>query len=174
MPRFEQIDAPARIGIVGDTHRSSRNPRPLPKVLLDGLAGVDLIFHTGDVNAPWVLEALREIAPVRAVRGNNEEPPLDETLPERLYFQIGEHRVGLMHGHGSTRREPGRVFAENAMRGHVDCVVYGHSHKPVIEQKDGLLMINPGSPTQRRFAPSHTYAMMTVNTRIHAELIRID
>lgn len=172
MPEFEQFEIPMRIGIVSDTHRSSRNPRALPKSLLDGLHGCDLIMHLGDVNAPWVLDVLGEIAPVLAVQGNNDEPQLLERLPWERFLEIGPHRVGMIHGHGT--RFTARETTLKRMVGLVDCAVYGHSHIPEIVQRDGLLLVNPGSPTQKRYAPRHSYAMMDVGVQIDAELVYLD
>ena len=172
MPEFERYDPPLRIGLVADTHRSSRNPRPLPVALTSGLEGCDLILHAGDVNAPWVLAALEKIAPVRAVRGNNEELPLSQTLPLELYLQIGDTTVGLMHG--SHERLTARRHTLDRMRGVVDCAVYGHSHVPEIVEHDGLMMVNPGSPTQKRYQPHSTFAILAVGDTIQAKLIEID
>lgn len=172
MPEFEQFEIPMRIGILGDTHRSSRNQRALPTALLDGLDGCDLIMHLGDVNASWVLDALAEIAPVRAVQGNNDEPELLARLPWERFLQIGSHRIGMVHGHGT--RLTAREKTLERMRGVVDCAVYGHSHRPEIVERDGLLLVNPGSPTQRRYAPQHTYAMMRVGDQIEADLIVLE
>ena len=129
-------------------------------------------MHLGDVNAPWVLETLAEIAPVRAVQGNNDEPELLERLPMEHFLEIGGHRIGMIHGHGT--KFTARETTLRRMVGLVDCAVYGHSHRPEIVERDGLLMVNPGSPTQRRYAPEHTYAMMHVDDRISAELIVLE
>lgn len=172
LPEFERFETPMRIGIVSDTHRSSRNTRPLPAALLDGLQGCDLIMHLGDVNAAWVLDVLGEIAPVRAVQGNNDEPELLERLPWEHFLKIGPHRIGMIHGHGT--RFTARETTLKRMVGLVDCAVYGHSHRPEVVERDGLLLVNPGSPTQKRYAPQHTYAMMDVGDQIEAELIVLE
>jgi uncharacterized protein len=169
---FEHLDVPVTIGVVADTHRSSRNPRALPAALLSGLEQCDIIFHAGDVNAPWVLRDLERIAPTRAVRGNNEEPPLGQGLPLDLYFQAGAHRIGMMHGH-----HPVRTARDNAtlhMSGVVDLAIYGHSHIPEVVRRNGMLMINPGSPTQRRYQPHHTFAIVTIADTISAKIVTLD
>ncbi len=174
MPPSETLKTPIAIGIVADTHRHSRGSRYLPTALLDGLDGVDLIFHAGDVCAAWVLDALREVAPVRAVRGNNEEPDLEMSLPDQIRFTAGSRTIALLHGHQSPRGESAREFVRRTLAGEVDCAVYGHSHLPKIETLDGLLMVNPGSPTQRRFAPWHSYAMMNVTEDIDVKLVQLE
>lgn len=173
LPEFEHLNVPLKIGVLGDTHRSSRNPRALPIGMLRTLETCDIIFHTGDVNAPWVLRELEKLGPVRAVRGNNEEPPLSRDLPLELYFRAGNVRIGLMHGHhlGKTARQ--NTLAH--MGGVVDLAIYGHSHVPEIAEHSGLLMVNPGSPTQRRYQPEHTFAMVTItgDDEIDAQLITL-
>ncbi len=172
MPEFEKFDAPLRIGLVADTHLTSRTMRPLPPGLLRGLEGCDLIFHAGDINASWVLDELAKIAPVRAVGGNNEEYPFGQELADERFFEIGRFKIGLMHGHHP--KLTGRQYTYERMRGVVDCAIYGHSHRPEIEERDGLLMVNPGSPTQKRFAPYSTFAILTVGDTIQAQLINLD
>lgn len=172
MPQFERFDAPLRIGVIGDTHRSSRNRRPLPSALLEALESVDLILHLGDVNSAYVLDELREIAPVRAVHGNNDEPDLQRKLPLERHLKIGTHRIGMIHGHGT--RHTARETALARISGGVECIIYGHSHRPECVVRSGILLVNPGSPTQRRYAPRHTYAMMTVDTEIDVEIAELD
>lgn len=172
MPEFEQLAFPLRIGVVADTHRSSRNARALPVALLRGLEGCDLVLHAGDVNAPWVLRELEKIAPVRAVRGNNDELPLSNDLPLELYFQSGNVTLGLMHGHSGRRTA--RENTLNAMRGVVDVAIYGHSHIPEVVEREGLLMVNPGSPTQKRYQPQHTFAIVSLAEEVRARVIVLD
>jgi uncharacterized protein len=172
LPEFEALGAPLTIGVVADTHRSSRAARQLPVGMLRGLDGCDLIFHAGDVNARWVLRELEKIAPVWVVRGNNEEQPLSVELPPELYFQAGTHRIGMMHGHQGKRTARENTAAH--MRGVVDLAIYGHSHIPEIATRDGLMMVNPGSPTQRRYQPSHTFAIVTIADTIKAKIVTLD
>lgn len=139
---------------------------------MQGLEDCDLVLHTGDVNARWVLDELSAIAPLRAVGGNNEEDELDCNLDLELFFEIGAFTIGLMHGHHP--KLPARQYTLDRMRGVVDCAVYGHSHRPEIVERDGLLMVNPGSPTQKRYAPHSTFAILTVDTTLDARLIALD
>ena len=173
MPAFEVLPFPARIGLVADTHLSRL--RPLPTSLVEGLEGCDVIFHAGDIVQPWVLEMLGQIAPVRAVYGNNDErvPELVRELPFERYFQSGQHHIGLIHGHHHAvgTRSTARQYTLDRMRGLVDWAVYGHSHKPMIEERDGLWMINPGSPTQPRWAPNPTFGILEVADTIHGRIL---
>lgn len=174
MPEFEQIPTPIRIGVVSDTHLADPK-RGMPRRVIEPLRGCDLIFHAGDVNHRWVLDALGEIAPVHAVYGNNDSFELRSSLPRERYYEIGPHRLGLIHGHvvPGSRHMTARSMALDRMRGVVDCVVYGHSHRPEIEQREGLLMVNPGSPTQPRWAPAATLAIIEVGMAIEARLIEV-
>jgi putative phosphoesterase len=171
LPEFELLRAPLRIGLVSDTHLVNTN-RSLPPALIEGLRDCDLILHGGDISRAWVLERLSHIAPVRAVEGNNDYDP-ELLLPLERYFQVGRHRIGLIHGHDPLDRPrmTARRFAQEQMRDIVDCVVYGHSHRPEVAERDGLLMVNPGSPTDPRWAPRPTYAIVEVGETLRARLI---
>lgn len=129
------------IGIVSDTH--SRGG--LPDWLLLGLAGVGAILHAGDVVVPEVLVELGAMAPVFAVRGNNDAHP----WPLERTFAWEGRTVRLMHGHrgAATARAAARARAAGA-----DIVIYGHSHRPEATFEGGVLFLNPGSPTQPRGA----------------------
>ena len=171
MPAFEAFDIPIKVGLVADTHLHDPRRHRLPEQLLDGLDGCDLILHAGDVTEAWVLELLAAVAPVRVVAGNGDARI--RGLPTTLYFTFGEHKVGLIHGHlgGGTAREA----AFTTMHGRMECVVYGHSHRPEIVTREGLLMINPGSPSRRRWAPRHTFGILKVSEDgFDPQLIELD
>jgi putative phosphoesterase len=97
-----------------------------------------------------VLEELRSLGPVEAVSGNMDEPSLRETLPERRVVDVGVARIGLVHVPGPRAGREARL-----LRWFPDCdaVVYGHTHFPQVEQHEGVWVLNPGSPTERRRAP---------------------
>ena len=126
-----------RIGLISDTHGLLR-----PEAL-HALAGVEQIIHAGDVGAPEVIAALRAIAPVHAVRGNNDAGAWARKLPLRLDLRIGGARIHVLHDIAELALDPA---AERA-----DVVVSGHSHKPGIVQREGTLLVNPGSAGPRRF-----------------------
>jgi hypothetical protein len=169
LPDGINIATPARLGLVADTHRSSARPRPLPSDLLDGLAGCDLILHLGDANARWVLERLGAIAPVLAVHGNNDEPDLQRSLPRERIFDIGRWRIGMLHGHGPAGTA--KQIVRERMLGKVDCAVYGHSHRTDDSEFEGMRMINPGSPTQPRWAPGRTFGIMCLDSKIEVAIL---
>lgn len=168
MPAFETLAAPATLGAISDTHITTPGRR-LPAPLLEALRACDYILHAGDICVPEVLDQLAEIAPVFAVRGNNDRPDLAASLPLEYVFRIGAVRLGLLHGHGERRGA--RDAALNRMRGQVACVVYGHSHRPEVASCDGLLLVNPGSPTVPRFGRAPTFAIVRVDQRVDAQVV---
>src|SRR5581483_6482339 len=131
---------------------------------LRALAGCSRILHAGDVGACEVLEALEAIAPVVAVRGNNDHGAWADALPETADVRIGGARIHLLHD-ASALAIDARAF---------DAVVAGHSHQPRVEERDGVLRLNPGSAGPRRFSLPVTVARLTIRGRaLSAELIEL-
>lgn len=126
-----------RIGLVSDTHGLLR-----PEAL-DWLRGCDRILHAGDIGDAGILDALRALAPLDAVRGNNDHGEWAEALPAALTLSLGGVRLHLLHDLAELAIDP-------AAEG-VQAVVCGHSHQPLVQQRDGALVINPGSAGPRRF-----------------------
>ncbi|MDQ3513613.1 MAG: metallophosphatase family protein [Chloroflexota bacterium] len=151
---------PLTIGVVSDTHVMRHGVRRLPPEVTDLFRrfGVGLIVHAGDVNTGAVLDALAEVAPVIAVTGNNDDRDLMVLLDREERFTVGPHRFVLVHGHGgrSARSEARRLA------GDADCVVYGHSHVPMIEKEDETILFNPGSATDRRWQEEFSVGLLTV------------
>lgn len=168
--------APLTIGVVSDTHlHADAHGRGLPRTLLDELAKVrvGLILHGGDIFAPWVLDQLSEIAPVLAVIGNGDPAELRQILPRRRIIVVGDHSIGLLHGHegrghNAVQRASG-AFADNRL---VRCVVFGHSHQPLSRlEPNGQILFNPGSPLDRRGAPYYSFGLLRVAATIEPELV---
>ena len=148
-----------RIGVVSDTHGLVR-----PEVLKE-LLGCERILHAGDVGGPEVLEALAEVAPVDAVRGNVDSAPWAAALPELLQVDIGNVPFHLLH------RVHDLPFSPSAPA----VVVSGHSHRPSIEWRDGVLFLNPGSIGPRRFSLPVSMALVCVaDGEARAELVELD
>ena len=126
-----------RLGVISDTHGLVR---PEAKA---ALAGCDHILHGGDVTGPEVLEALATIAPVTAVRGNNDKGSWARRLSETELVRFGEVCIYVIH-------DLSQLDLDLAAAG-IDVVVYGHSHTPKIDKRDGVLFVNPGSAGPRRF-----------------------
>ena len=144
------------VAVIADTH-IPRRARELPDGLLPHLERADLILHAGDLMDPSLLDELATYAPVRAVRGNLD--PQEVKLPESLEFEFGGVRIAMIHDSGPKKGRRNRMrrrFPEARV------VVFGHSHIPWLEDEEGLLLLNPGSPTDRRRQPEHTFALLSV------------
>lgn len=147
----------ARIGIVSDTHGLLR-----PEAL-EALRGSDWILHAGDVGASEVIETLRTVAPVYAVRGNNDVGPWAMRLPLSMTLSYGGLRMHLVHDVHDLRLDPQRTG--------ITVVVSGHSHKPSIVERDGVLWVNPGSAGPRRFRLPVTIALLRLEAPTSAEIV---
>jgi putative phosphoesterase len=124
-------------------------------VLFAYLRRADLVLHAGDLIEASLLEELALYAPVCAVKGNVDLPEVD--LPETLEFDFGGTRIAMIHDSGRKERRRRRL-ARRFPSARV--VVFGHSHIPFLEDEDGLLLLNPGSPTDKRRQPRHTFALL--------------
>lgn len=140
--------------ILADTH-IPRRAKTLPEGLLTYLEAADLVLHAGDLMDPRLLDILAAYAPVKAVRGNLDPP--EANLPETLEFELDGVAVAMVHDSGpkkGRRRRMWRRFPEARV------VVFGHSHIPWLEDEDGVMLLNPGSPTDKRRQPHHTFALL--------------
>ncbi len=138
-----------RIGLISDTHGLLR-----PQALAF-LQGCDHIVHGGDIGGPEILAQLAAIAPVTAVRGNNDREPWADAVPETDMVQLGGITLYALH-------DIAELDIDAAAAG-VRVVVTGHSHKPRIEWRDGVLFINPGSAGPRRFSLPISVAELMVD-----------
>ena len=138
----------AVIGLISDTHGLLR-PEVAP-----ALAGADLILHAGDIDTPEVLEQLRALAPVIAVRGNNDRGAWADAILEREVTQVGAVCIYMVHDLHDIDLSP--------VAAGFQVVVSGHTHRPLIEQRDGVLFVNPGSAGPRRFSLPITVARLTI------------
>ena len=154
--------------VIADTHLP-RRARTLPEGLVPHLQRADLILHAGDLMDPALLEGLAAYAPTRAVRGNLDPP--EAGLPETLEFEFGGARVAIIHDSGTKRGRRSRM--QRRFPG-ARVVVFGHSHIPWLEDQDGLLLLNPGSPTDRRKQPTHTFGLLRVEDgEVAAEILAL-
>ncbi len=152
--------------VLADTHIPLR-AKGLPEGLLLYLAEADLILHAGDLLDPKLLDELALYAPVHAVKGNVDPPEVD--LPETLEFSFGGAKVAMIH---DSRRREGRRRRLARRFPEARVIVFGHSHATFLEDKDGLLLLNPGSPTDKRRQPEHTFALLRVERgEVRAEIL---
>jgi uncharacterized protein len=129
-----------------------RGTRRLPATCLRLLGEADLILHAGDFVSLAVYEALGELAPVQGVAGNMDEEDLRAVLPTRRVVEVESHRIGMVHDAGPALRRADRLV--ESFPG-CDAVIYGHTHVPEATRLGDTWILNPGSPTERRSAPSH-------------------
>lgn len=146
--------------VLADTHLASNRLDRLPAAVRGAASDADVILHAGDIVSQAVLDDLAGYAPVHAVCGNNDHD-LVGTLPERVELELDGVRVAMVHDSGARAgrgRRMERWFPD------ADVVVFGHSHQPVAERSEGgLLLVNPGSPTQRRREPHATFALLELS-----------
>ena len=149
------------IGVIADTHGLIR-----PEALR-ALQRSDLIIHGGDIGKPEVIEALRSIAPVIAVRGNNDRGRWARRLPETAVVRLGKIRIYVLHDVNELDIDPaGAGFR---------VVVSGHSHRPSVVERNGVLFLNPGSAGPRRFKLPVAVARVRLNAiAIDAEVVKLD
>lgn len=149
-----------RIGVISDTHDLLR---PGAKQFLEGS---DLIIHGGDICKESVLAELSALAPVTAVRGNNDKGAWAQTLPESRILQAGEVFIYVVHDLGAIDIDPAGAG--------VKVVISGHSHRPRIEQADGILYLNPGSAGPRRFKlPISAAELLVDGTTVSARIVEL-
>jgi uncharacterized protein len=146
-----------RVLVLSDTH-SPRRWKACPPALLPHLGAADVILHAGDVCTPDVLDLLSTFAPVHVVMGNNDVPDVAEWgAPETLEVELEGVRIGMIHDSG---QKEGRAARLRRRFPTADVVVFGHSHIPLDETADGVRILNPGSPTDRRRQPAGTFATL--------------
>jgi uncharacterized protein len=159
LDRADGRRALVRVGLISDTHGLLR-----PQALA-ALRGSDYVIHAGDIGNPAILDRLREIAPLTAVRGNNDVAEWAHALPETAVLDVHGVRILVLHDVNALRgRKPQDVHA----------VVSGHSHRPASTLRDGVLYVNPGSAGPRRFSlPISMGELHVEGTAVSARLIDI-
>jgi uncharacterized protein len=150
-PLNPAVKTPQKIGLISDTHGLLR-----PEAL-EALRGSDVIIHAGDVGDPHILDALREIAPLVAVRGNIDTAPWAQSLPETAVTDAGSVTIYVLHDVKTLDLDP------KAAGFHI--VVSGHSHKPAHTTRNGVIYINPGSAGPRRFHLPITIARLNLEAK---------
>jgi hypothetical protein len=148
------------LGIISDTHGLLRWEAEA------ALASVDHIIHAGDIGAPEILERLRRIAPVTAVRGNNDKGHWADPLPATAIVDICGQRLYVVHDIAKLDVDP--------VANGIAAIIAGHSHKPAVSERDGVLYLNPGSAGPRRFTLPVAIAKLFVDAgAIRAEICNL-
>jgi putative phosphoesterase len=149
------------LGIISDTHGLLR------PAAVEALRVSDRILHSGDIGTPEVLKALAKIAPVTAVRGNVDTAPWARTLPETEVVEAGGVSIYILHDRTQLDLTPEATGFR--------VVIYGHSHQPKIEEKNGVLYFNPGSAGPRRFHLPVSVGRLTIAAgKVEAQLVELD
>ncbi|MFP7168668.1 metallophosphoesterase family protein [Terribacillus sp. 7520-G] len=149
-----------RITILADTHMP-RMAKIWPPALLPYLERADHILHAGDIQDSRVLDSLAAYAPVTAVFGNMDSSGLMDKLPKKQLLDFHGLKIGLTHGHGKGKTTEQRAKAEFEGEA-IDLLIYGHSHIPVHKEESGLVLFNPGSPTDKRQQEQFSFGELIV------------
>jgi uncharacterized protein len=152
---------PQLIGLISDTHGLVR-----PQAL-QALQGVDLVIHAGDIGTPEVMDALKRIAPLVAIKGNNDRGSWARSLPDTKLVKISAVQLYVIHNVKELDCDP-------VARG-IQVVISGHSHKPSVVHREGVLYVNPGSAGPRRFKLPVAVGKLHMNRlNVKAEIIELD
>ena len=160
-----------RIAVIADTHTHGPS-RPVPEGAWPFLESADHILHAGDVVDPALLDEMKSLAPITVVIGNCDAWDVREWgATDTAEVQLGGAKIGMVHDSGPSKRRRERIRAQFP---DARVVVFGHSHLPMCEDLDGLLLFNPGSPTWKRRAPYPSIGMLHIaDGLVEAEIIPV-
>ena len=150
-----------RVGIISDTH--GHLPQSASHIFKD----VDLIVHAGDIGDPDIIAALQKFAPTRAVRGNMDMGLWARQLPRKETINVGSKTLCVIHD----------VYHLDINTKAHDChvVIFGHTHKPQVEKREGILYVNPGSAVHPRYSYPPSAAILEINDdTVKARLVELD
>lgn len=161
-----------KIGVISDTHISDKKTL-IPQAILEGFKTVDMVIHAGDMVDMHVIEQLKKVCPkVIAVCGNMDPIEVRNEFPEKKIISAGKYKIGIMHGIGAPVQLVdllSKAFKDDK----VDIIIFGHSHHPYNEIKGNTLFFNPGSATDKVYAPYNSYGIIEINGRIKSDIIKI-
>ncbi len=168
-----------RIGVISDTH-IRRLPINLPERLYQIFEDVDMILHAGDIQHQEVLYELSAFAPVYAVAGNCDGWDIAHALGRKRIIDVKGFKIGIVHG--SARGDNAWISAYSEFdplldlkRPKLDCLIYGHTHAPYLNEVNGMKIMNPGSPTEKRSQPHYTVGMIEImDGRLETSIIQLD
>jgi uncharacterized protein len=151
-----------KIGVVSDTHLRGGSVK-LPAALTEALEHVDSILHLGDWVSMEVYHQLAAFAPVEGVAGNNDGEDIIRRFGHHKILTLGGVRIGLVHGHEpysrlTTPQKARKTFETT----NVDVILFGHSHQPYLATEEGVLMFNPGSPTDKRREKQYSFGLLEI------------
>jgi putative phosphoesterase len=165
-PRRLKKLAMIKVGVLSDTHLHGVNEE-IRNIYKAYLADTDLLLHAGDIVSEEVLEFL-SAKTLYAVCGNMDPRRVRKRLPVKRVLQLGDYRVGLIHGWGAAEDLEERIAPEFSG---VDIIVYGHSHRAANHWKDGILFFNPGTATGYSRMNKWSFGILELGSNIHAEIV---
>jgi hypothetical protein len=157
-----------KIGVISDTHLKCCDDR-LRRIVDTYFKDVELVIHAGDLISLEVLDAFAE-KEVKAVSGNMDNEEARRALPDRLLVEVEGLKVGLIHGWGQPfglEDKLKKKFDE------IDCLVFGHTHRPCNKVKDGVLYFNPGSATDRLFTKLNTVGILEIGDGVKGKIVEV-
>jgi putative phosphoesterase len=159
-----------KIGVISDTH--VHRISELPASLINALTRMDMVVHLGDFHSEDLVNDLKEISDFRGVAGNHDAHI--PGLPEKDLVEIGDKRVGIIHGHGCVFPFGFKWGLLTQFEGKIDAILYGHTHSARNTVEEGILFFNPGSVCGRFPAMHRSYGVLTVEEEISGELVTIE
>ncbi|GAB6267389.1 MAG: metallophosphoesterase family protein [Smithella sp.] len=157
-----------KIGVISDTHLTDYDEK-MRRCVVDHFNDVDMILHAGDLVDLRVLEIF-EGKKIKAVCGNMDNVFVKEKFPEHLLFEIKGFNFLLIHGWGSPLDIEEKISARFK---NVDCIIYGHTHKPANHKQGSVLFFNPGSAADRSMGSSRTMGILEIDKDIEGRIINI-
>jgi uncharacterized protein len=158
-----------KIIVLSDTHMPKK-AKTLPPRLIEELQDTDLIIHAGDWQTVDVYNQLKTFANVAGVYGNVDDEDIKEMFPEIQIVEAGGFKIGITHGHGTGKTTEKRAIQKFANQ-KVDCIIFGHSHIPIKKYDQGILIFNPGSPTDKRRQEKYSFGVIKIGDTLEAEHI---
>jgi len=159
--------------VLSDTHiKHKEQLDDLHRIIKPYLDDVDVIFHAGDTASMVAVDFFNGLKVSYIVAGNMDDSQASYYLPDKLLVDFGGFKIGITHGWGNSTGIVGRVFDYFAVN-EVDAIIFGHSHQPYIGRKNGVLMLNPGSPTDKRFAERNTIAILDAGEVLTARIVEL-
>lgn len=157
-----------KIGVLSDTHLNQVSD-DLKRVMEELFKDVELILHAGDITSIPVLTYLEAFGTL-AVSGNMDLPDVARTLPQKREIDAGRHKIGLIHGYGPPE---GLAHKVRPSFEQIDCLIFGHTHRPMNETVGHEIWFNPGSMTLSRFSGIKTVGLLTIDQTISGEIITL-
>ncbi|MBU1125183.1 MAG: metallophosphoesterase [Candidatus Omnitrophica bacterium] len=161
-----------KIGVISDTHISEKT-HTIPACILNDFKNAEMIIHCGDLIDLSVLTKLKSVCKVvAAVWGNMDPLEVKDKLPEKEIINVGTHRIGIMHGLGAPNNLI-PFLIDRFKQDKVEMIIFGHSHTPCNEKRDGIIFFNPGSATDKVFAPYRSYGIIEIGETIKATIVKV-